>query len=239
MQVMIVVTFMQTIAILLELEVEWPAELRSLMQKLNIFNINIELARPECSFKFGFAEKLQYTLLLPVLIGVVLAMYALVKLLLAWWKGEDRFKKGHGGQTPVQFLTGQVVMILSAVFVFLSVFFLRTGVPRKCLHHSSVSRKLHYESYKSSAAGARTAVFQAFNCERDFETQLESLKADPEITCDTASPEYSTIYLLGYLGLTMYCAMFSGFIYGCFQKRDLFGFLGNASRLANGYNPPF
>ena len=100
------------------------------------FNVNIELARPECSFKFGFAEKLQYTLLLPVLIGVVLVLYSFVKLLLARRKGEDHFKKGHGGQTPVQFLTGQVVMILSAVFVFLSVFFLRTGVPRKCLHSS-------------------------------------------------------------------------------------------------------
>ena len=33
---MIVVTFMQTIAILIELKVEWPAELRSLMQKLNV-----------------------------------------------------------------------------------------------------------------------------------------------------------------------------------------------------------
>ena len=133
MQVMIVVTFMQTIAILLELKVEWPAALRALMQNLNIFNINIELARPECSFKFGFTEKLEYTLLLPVLIGVVLAMYALVKLLLARRKGEDHFKKRNGGKTPMQFLTGQIVMILSAVFVFLSVFFLRTGVPRKCL----------------------------------------------------------------------------------------------------------
>ena len=74
-------------------------------------------------------------------------------------------------------------------------------------------------------------MFQAFNCERDFETQLERLKADPEITCDTASPQYSTIYLLGYLGLTVYCAMFSGFVYGCFQYRDLFGFLGKASLL--------
>ena len=56
---MIIATFCQTIAVFMELDIEWPPRLRRLMQALNILNINIQLARPECTFAFGVKQRLQ------------------------------------------------------------------------------------------------------------------------------------------------------------------------------------
>ena len=124
--VMIVVTFCQTIAVLLEMKVEWPINLRALMQSLNVFNFSIELMRPECSFRFGFLNRLQFTLYLPVAITFVLGLYCVIKILLARRESLESFKRIHGGKTPQEFVIKQVVMVLSSMFVFLSVFFLRT-----------------------------------------------------------------------------------------------------------------
>jgi hypothetical protein len=46
---MIIVTFFQTLGLLLDLDVSWPPRLRYWMGILNVLNINLELARPECS----------------------------------------------------------------------------------------------------------------------------------------------------------------------------------------------
>lgn len=124
---MIVITFCQTIAVLLDLDVTWPDELRELMQMLHVFNVNLQLARPECSFKFGIQQKLDATLGLPVLVVVVLALYVGIKLLLACRQNADDFAKKHGGKTPLHFAGTQAVVVLCSSFVFLSVFILRTA----------------------------------------------------------------------------------------------------------------
>lgn len=45
----ILLTFAQQISVFLELPMPWPPGLQTLMQYFNLFNFNIELARPECS----------------------------------------------------------------------------------------------------------------------------------------------------------------------------------------------
>ena len=47
---MILLTFMQTTTLLLDVPLSWPRVLRDLFKLLSIVNLNIELARPECVF---------------------------------------------------------------------------------------------------------------------------------------------------------------------------------------------
>lgn len=41
----------ETLALLLQLELTWPPELRHLMEQMSFLNINLELASPECSVR--------------------------------------------------------------------------------------------------------------------------------------------------------------------------------------------
>lgn len=45
----IVVTFVQTLALLLDLDTPWPPALKAWMQAFSILNVNMEMAKPECS----------------------------------------------------------------------------------------------------------------------------------------------------------------------------------------------
>jgi len=44
---MVVVSFGQTLSLLLDLDVTWPPRLRALMEMFGVLNINLELIRPE------------------------------------------------------------------------------------------------------------------------------------------------------------------------------------------------
>ena len=46
---MIAVTFFQTLGLLLDLDVTWPEDLRRWMSFFNLLNVNLQIARPECS----------------------------------------------------------------------------------------------------------------------------------------------------------------------------------------------
>jgi hypothetical protein len=45
----IVVTFVQTLALLLDLDTAWPPGLKAWMQAFSILNVNMEMAKPDCS----------------------------------------------------------------------------------------------------------------------------------------------------------------------------------------------
>ena len=63
--VLILLTFFQTLALLLKFNMQWPAGLKDLMNKLSIFNINLELARPECSIKWTASNRMDVMLAVP------------------------------------------------------------------------------------------------------------------------------------------------------------------------------
>eukprot|EP01043_Picozoa_sp_COSAG02_P035509 COSAG02_NODE_2548_length_8557_cov_17.177229_2_plen_1173_part_00 len=62
---LILMTFFQTLALLLRFSLAWPESLKDLMNKLSVFNINLELARPECSIKWTASSKLSVVLYVP------------------------------------------------------------------------------------------------------------------------------------------------------------------------------
>jgi hypothetical protein len=122
--VMICVSFFQTLGLLLDLDIEWPPQLRELLSAFNALNINIELARPECSGKFGAKEKLLFTLTLPFFTLACLGVYALVKYLMGRGVDPELYKRLHGG-TLLVVLIGRILTATTAAFMLGSIFFLR------------------------------------------------------------------------------------------------------------------
>ena len=196
---MIILTFCQTVALLLDLEVTWPPQLRILMQQLNVLNINIELARPECTGPFGVAEKMNLTLAMPVALCLLLLVYAALKSVHArCHETVEHFQAAHQGKTPVEFVIQQCTVIVSTVFVSCSIFFLRN-------------------------------VLNVFNCHYDPLTGSKYLKVEPEIECNTddMGGEYAVLRFRAWVGLLAYCGVYAAFVVGSKINRELFSFLGD------------
>ena len=89
---MIVVNFFQIMGLLIDLDVAWPPALLKWMSFFNMFNINLEQGRPECSGKFGAEEKLKFVLLLPWAMLALLLGYALIQIIFATRVSAEEFR---------------------------------------------------------------------------------------------------------------------------------------------------
>ena len=85
--ILILMTFFQTLALMLQMELRWPPELRAWMEKLSILNLNLELARPECSISWDAELKLQFILVSPALAMGLILLYIVAKCISS--KGKD------------------------------------------------------------------------------------------------------------------------------------------------------
>ena len=66
---MILVTFVQTIDVMIDVPLKWPAAVRFVAAGCSIFNLNIELVKPECATAdFDFSSKQKLALALPVIV---------------------------------------------------------------------------------------------------------------------------------------------------------------------------
>ena len=76
---LILMTFFQTLALLLQVSLSWPPELKELMTYLSFINFNLELARPECSVDWDASSKMTMILVSPLALAhkapVFLPMY--------------------------------------------------------------------------------------------------------------------------------------------------------------------
>ena len=83
------------------------------MTKFNIVNINIELARPECSMPFGAYQKLLVAVLLPFFILTCLGLFAGLKFAHAkwWYENEEEFRQKHDGKNARSVISEQVLTI--------------------------------------------------------------------------------------------------------------------------------
>ncbi len=197
----IVVTFAQTLALLLELDVPWPDQLKELLSTFNILNLNVEVLHPECSRTFDVNDKLNMALLTPVLLTVIVALYACAQLLAA--KHGDAadhamFLAKHYGKGPYQYVGEQLIVIVASLFVFCSIFFLRS-------------------------------VLQVFNCSSpDYANGgKQFIRIQPDRECDLDDEWYFAVWKKGLAGVFFYLLVFAGFCYGVYHNRDLFGFLGD------------
>jgi hypothetical protein len=195
--VMIVIQFFQTLALLLDLDVAWPPELRALLSKLNALNINVEFARPECTRVFGAREKLEFTLAIPCFVLFCLGVYCLVKLALSRRVQLEEFKLDHRGKSISEVLISTSITVTASSFVFGSIFFLR----RVLL--------------------TWVCTDEAGDDEPGF------LIVEPDIVCSLDNDEYSALHYLSLLGLVIYLGCFATFAIALYFKRDLFEFLGD------------
>ena len=195
---MILVTFGQGIALFAELDVPWPKMLRDLLEWLSVFNINLELGRPECSGTFGAQERVMSTLGLPLALAIVVGSYAAIKKELASRQELEQFKAEHGGKTPAQVIERQIVTIATSSFVFMSSFFVKNILT----------------AWNCTAPGADGNA-------KTF------LRVEPEIECSMDDERYMPIFLLCFIGFISYTATFCIFVGAIRERKHLFEFLGN------------
>ena len=98
--VTITISMVQTLYVLLEMELTWPRQLRQFFKLFAFLNLNIQLARPECSGRFSIEDRLVATLAMPFGIFLLLAVYAVVKMAIAKYShaDEDAFRADHEGR---------------------------------------------------------------------------------------------------------------------------------------------
>ena len=95
--------------LLLDLDVAWPPNLRKWFSRFNFLNVNLEIARPECSGEFGAKQKQYITVTLPFAVGLLLGVYVLIQYFLAKRLTPDQFKAKHSGRGVVSHLFRQVL----------------------------------------------------------------------------------------------------------------------------------
>jgi len=122
---MIAVTFFQTLGLLLDLDVSWPPSLREWMSRFNVLNVNLQLARPECSGPFGVYQRLYITLMLPVSVAILLGLYAAIQYGLSKRMTPEEFRAKHSNRDIMPHLFRQLLTVTVAAFIFGSIFFLR------------------------------------------------------------------------------------------------------------------
>jgi hypothetical protein len=87
------------------------------------------------SGKFGVEQKVQYTLLLPVAVVALLGIYVAFKVAMSKRVKLEAFKASHGGRTPAEIVSRQVLAISTGTFVFASTFFLKNVLSAwNCTH---------------------------------------------------------------------------------------------------------
>jgi|EP01046_Picozoa_sp_COSAG06_P038712 hypothetical protein len=105
----------------------------------------------------------------------------------------QHFKDDNDGRGPIEVLTRMVVTIVTTLFIFGSIFFLRNVL--SAWNCTNPLDDVHGKSY---------------------------LKSEPDIECSLDFDEYVELFALAWVGLLTYIGMFSGFAVGVYIKRDLF-----------------
>jgi hypothetical protein len=198
----IIVTFYQTIGLLLDLKVVWPPMLKNMLVFLTIFNVNIEFSKPECSGTFGAYEKLLFTLMLPFVALACLGLYALIQYARVQRLSTGEYEQRHAGKTFISVLSQQLLGLVTALFTFGSIFFLRRVL-------------MTWNCTMPTIPGGP-----------------QFLIVEPEVECSDTfvmdnGHSYSTLSYWSMLGVVVYVAMFVSFTLGLFFKRDLFQILGD------------
>jgi len=83
---LILMSFYQTLSLLIKVEIAWPARLREVMNMMSFMNFNIELASPECSATFDANARMNLVLLSPV--AVLTLIYIQISCTIEWTRAQ-------------------------------------------------------------------------------------------------------------------------------------------------------
>jgi len=196
---MILMTFLQTATMLLDVPLSWPRVLRDLFKLLSIVNLNIELARPECVFDITFKTRQVLTLASPVVLVVFTKVFFLVQALRItvghlWTRrrhassiaaADDGAREDAAPtlkqkiRAKARRLRKQLRGVFTAAFVVTSIFFLRTMVGG--LDCSTVGY------------GEDAKLF---------------MDREPATECNIDDPYYASVWRLSIIGLVCYALLF-------------------------------
>jgi hypothetical protein len=176
------------LGLLLDIEsIPWPPALRKLMQKLNAwFNINLEMASPECSMTFTAIDKMQTTLWAPLVLVVIVLTYGMLRTCINY---RDEFRK-HKFETDEErsaarahFMVRELQVweraacAVTTVFTTCTIFYVRACLrPFKCIEDASGS----------------------------------FMVSSPDTECSNDNQEYSNMRKMGGTGLIVYAVLYIG-----------------------------
>jgi len=110
---LILMTFFQTLSLLVKVEVTWPPRLRELMSYASFMNFNVELASPECSGTFDADARLNLVLFSPVAVLCLIFLYAGAKFFT------------HRGEITLPQLLEKIRTMAVGALVLMSTFFVK------------------------------------------------------------------------------------------------------------------
>ena len=188
---MILMTYLQTTSLLLDVPLSWPPALRDLIKFLSIFNFDMDLAKPECSFPMDFKLRQIATLASPLVLLLLAKAYLLVQLLKAavgycicmtqrvqvvTEPDSPRVTLYLVMRKTVVRVKKQVRDVVTGSFVVASIFFLRTMVG-------------------------------GVDCSMNLDGKLY-MDREPATECNTVDSYYAEVQHLSWIGLGSYAVVF-------------------------------
>jgi len=96
--IVIMITFGQTLGLLIDpsVKIPWPPVMTFLMSQMNgLLNVNMEMAKPECTTSFGPWEKMLMTMIAPFALVVFIAIYSILRTTYNYTAEKAKFFAHH------------------------------------------------------------------------------------------------------------------------------------------------
>jgi len=213
---LILLTFLQTVALLLDVPLKWPQELIDFIKAISIVNLNLELAKPECSIKLDYLARQRVTLLSPLVFfafSLLFALTLLLKVVVQHMCKRGNLTLGQKLKARTKQLIAKSTGVLCTAFVVFSIFFLRTMVGGlDCSRDGdSASSRRFLDKEPQTACEWR----QVEDCD------------EKAVVCDPDDLEYyGKVRMNSIIGLAMFAVLFVLLCLGmAFGKRETFNFL--------------
>jgi hypothetical protein len=174
------------LGLLLDIEsIPWPPALRKLMQTLNAwFNINLEMASPECSMAFTAIDKMRMTLWAPLVLIVIVLTYGMLRTCINY---RDEFRK-HKFETDEERSAARAHFMVRELQVWERAASAGTTVFTTCT--------IFYVR----------ACLRPFKCIEDASGSF--MASSPDTKCNNDNQEYSNMRKLGEAGLIVYTVLY-------------------------------
>lgn len=216
----VIVTFVQTLDLLVAgIPLEWPSAVSTVAAGFSVFNLNLELARPECSISFNFATKQTIMLLLPVVVLLYVVAMSLVLLLKAIIAHKQARKARQREEATTRHIARQRWQRAVRPLLFWGM----TQPELKCLLTTrgsslphTLRAKLNQLKWKAvqvltTAMTLLSIVFlqtcvQGLDCTTNIDGR-RYMDVEPRTECTMSDPYYASIFYKSLIGLLVWMVL--------------------------------
>jgi len=159
-----IILFLQIFALLVDIQLRWPPELRRFMQRLAFVNIDLSVLSPECLYDIDFAGRWRLTALMPYAFLCAFLVFAAVRTAFAAFKVERTafaaFKVELGAEWRADVTRAGPTQLLKSLNA--------TCVCWSLLHVNTSTTILQAFACTEQPDGSRTMpVYPAFDCDSE------------------------------------------------------------------------